>query len=312
MSEMEPAQAPAAPTPEPSAQMATLEAPQPVPALRARSLAKAYGGHWALREVSFDIWEGEVCGLVGPNGAGKSTLMSIFATLLTATRGTSEVFGVPTDRVAEIRPRVGYVPDVLGLYTDVTAEEYLHFFAHAYDVPAEDRPALVDGLLELVDLESKRHADLSSLSRGMKQRIGLARGLINSPQVLLLDEPASGLDPHARIELREIVAHLRAQGTTIIISSHILSELEEMCTQMLILEQGTLVGHEALHDAPATIRVRVTFLDGAVTEHEVASPADQAALVRQLVNEGRDVLSVEHVTVGLEERFMNLTRGDTN
>ena len=292
---------------------APLPTPDGVPAAAVvtRNVSKWYGSHQALREVSLDIPVGSVCGLIGPNGAGKSTLMSIIATLVRPSAGHVEVMGTPLHDVASIRRSVGYVPDVLGTYAGLTVEEYLLFFADAYGLDAETRGATVDGLLELVDLTNKRDADVNTLSRGMKQRIGLARGLIHEPKLLILDEPASGLDPRARIELRDIIAHLNRLGVTILISSHILGELEEMCTHAAVIEQGVLVGFEHLLEDPVRT-VMVHFADGTTETFEVTDDAEQVDLVRRLVAQGRPVLSVNAVATRLEDRFMRLTDGRTN
>lgn len=281
------------------------------PAVELRDLTKRYGGHVALDRVSLAVPVGSVCGLIGPNGAGKSTMMSIVATLLRPTAGSASVFGVPTTDTAVVRRLIGYVPDVLGMYTGLSVEEYLSFFADAYGIGRDRRPALVDGLLELVDLQDKRDADLNTLSRGMKQRIGLARGLVHEPQLLILDEPASGLDPRARIELRDIIAHLRSVGVTVMISSHILSELEEMCTHAIVLEQGRLVGFEDLRDDPGRA-VSITFVGGGTERFLVTSDREQAELVARLVQEGRPVLSVTTESTRLEDRFMRMTEGLVN
>lgn len=281
------------------------------PAIVVHHLSKAYGTHLALNDVSVVIPRGSVCGLIGPNGAGKSTLMSIVSTLVTPTAGSVSVFGHPIERPNAIRRLIGYVPDVLGTYAGLSVAEYLTFFADAYLIPKEQQPALIDGLLELVDLQIKRDADVNSLSRGMKQRIGLARGLIHQPRLLVLDEPASGLDPRARIELRDIVLHLQSLGTTILISSHILSELEEMCSHALVLEQGRLVGMEDLATEVERI-VEVIYAGGERESFTVPDEAGQVELVRRLVAEGRPVMSVSEGVTGLEERFMRLTKGDLN
>lgn len=281
------------------------------PAVWTQNVSKFYGNKIALNDVSLKVPNGSVCGLIGPNGAGKSTLMSIIATLITASTGQVEVFGVPIDKTAEIRKLIGYVPDVLGTYSGLSVKEYLLFFADAYRIERDKRDALVEGLLELVDLTGKRDADVNTLSRGMKQRIGLARGLVHEPRLLVLDEPASGLDPRARIELRDIVSHLNSLGVTVLISSHILAELEEMCTDVVVLEQGSLAGAENLNDT-ATRVVRVTFLDGEVEEHLVESDEEQVELIRGLVVGGRTVLSAGVEITRLEDRFMRLTDGRTN
>ena len=280
-------------------------------ALQTKALSKRYGSNQALRDFTVSVPSDSICGLVGPNGAGKSTLLSILATLLRPTSGSATVFGIPTSRPNEVRPLIGYVPDVLGTYSGLEVEEYLLFFADAYRVSHDARAGAVDSLLELVDLESKRHADVSTLSRGMKQRIALARGLIHQPRLLLLDEPASGLDPRARVELREILQHLRSSGVTVLISSHILTELEEMCTHAIIMERGSLVGLEDLRtDAQRVVEIR--FLDGSLERFAVADDAEQADLVARLVHGNRQVVAVETAVSGLEQRFMTLTRGDVS
>lgn len=281
------------------------------PAVLMRNVTKRYGTKVALDDVSLVVDQGSICGLIGPNGAGKSTLMSIVATLITASTGQVEVFGRSIDRPSDIRKLIGYVPDVLCTYSGLTVEEYLLFFADAYHVSRENRDALVDGLLELVDLTGKKDADINTLSRGMKQRIGLARGLVHEPRLLILDEPASGLDPRARIELRDILLHLNSMGVTVLISSHILSELEELCSDVIVLEQGRLVGMEGLDDQSVRV-VTVSFLGGEVESFELDGDEAQVELVRTLVTQGRQVLSVEIVSTGLEERFMRMTEGRTN
>ena len=274
-------------------------------------LTKAYGSNIALGNVSVVVPTGSICGLIGPNGAGKSTLMSIVSTLLKPTSGTATVFGRPITKPAEIRPLIGYVPDVLGTYAGLSVTEYLRFFADAYRIPSDDQSGIVDGLLELVDLGTKRDSDINTLSRGMKQRIALARALVHQPKLLILDEPASGLDPRARVELKDILLHLRSMGTTVLISSHILGELEAMCTHALILEHGSLVGMEDL-TAPAERAVVVAFAGGETETFTVADEEAQVELVRSLVAEGRPVVSVSEGITGLEERFLALTRGDLN
>lgn len=274
-------------------------------------LTKVYGKNVALSDVSVLVPTGSICGLIGPNGAGKSTLMSIVSTLLKPTHGTATVFGRPITQPAEIRPLIGYVPDVLGTYAGLSVTEYLRFFADAYRIPSADQPAIVDGLLELVDLGTKRDSDVNTLSRGMKQRIALARALVHQPKLLVLDEPASGLDPRARVELKDILLQLQSMGTTVLISSHILGELEALCTHAIILEQGRLVGMEDL-GAPADRVVVVVFAGGETETFTVADEDAQVELVRALVAEGRPVMSVSEGVTGLQDRFLALTRGELN
>jgi ABC-2 type transport system ATP-binding protein len=182
-------------------------------AVRCIGLTKRYGDLFAVRDLNLEVKRGSIFGLIGPNGAGKSTTFSILASLLAPTAGRVEVAGFdPATHAREVRRRMGYMPDVLGLYDDLKVAEYLEFFAASYGVASRDRPALIDGLLDLVDLSGKRDAMVDTLSRGMKQRLSLARALVHDPEVLILDEPASGLDPRARVELRGLLHELRDMG----------------------------------------------------------------------------------------------------
>jgi len=218
--------------------------------IKLENVRKVYGKLVALDDVSLDIPEGETFGFIGPNGAGKSTAMKILACLLRPTTGAASVCGLDVTRSGEeIRRLVGYMPDFLGVYDDLTVDEYLQFFASAFGIRGKQRRTTVEQVLELTDLTEKRHAMVDSLSRGMQQRVGVARVLIHDPKVLLLDEPAGNLDPRARIELRELIAELRRMGKTIVISSHILSELGEMCTSIGIIERGKLLYSGNIKDA---------------------------------------------------------------
>ena len=213
-----------------------------VPAVRVRGLVKRYGRLVAVDHLDLDVPAGSVVGLIGPNGAGKTTTMSAITTLLTPDEGTIEVFGFdPLSQPREVRSLVGWMPDFFGLYEGLTCSEYLDFFAGAYRVPADVRRSRVPDLLELVDLTDKRDTDVAGLSRGMQQRLGLARTLVHDPQLLVLDEPASGLDPRARIDLREILLELARQGKSILISSHILAELGELCDRVAIVQTGRVL-----------------------------------------------------------------------
>lgn len=205
-------------------------------------LTKRYGSFTALNELNLNIERGAIHGFIGPNGAGKTTTMRILSTLLEPTSGQAWVAGYPvTDEVHEVRRKLGYMPDFFGVYDNMKVWEYLDFFAAAYHVPQERRKGMIDDLLALVDLTVKKDSFVEELSRGMKQRLCLARTLVHEPDLLILDEPASGLDPHARIELRELLKELRSLGKTILVSSHILTELAEMCTHVAIIERGTLL-----------------------------------------------------------------------
>jgi ABC-2 type transport system ATP-binding protein len=214
-----------------------------------KDLWVTYGAVHAVRGVSFEIPKGEVFGFIGPNGAGKTSTIKVLATLIAPDHGLVTIGGMSvTDDPLAIRKRIGYMPDFFGVYEDLTAKEYLHFFAAAYDIPTSQRERTVRDVLALTDLTAKAGAPVDSLSRGMKQRLGLARVLLHDPDLLLLDEPASGLDPRARIEMREMLLALKEMGKTILISSHILHELSLLCTRIGIIEAGQIVTEGSLKD----------------------------------------------------------------
>ncbi len=220
------------------------------PAIRVRHLWHRFGRFDVLRDVSFDVAEGEIFGFIGPNGAGKTTTIRMMATLLEPLAGRVEVLGydVTIDPQA-VREIIGYMPDHAGVYERVTVREYLEFFADAYRVPtAGTSYAVVDAVMELTDLTKLRDKLVATMSKGMKQRLQLARTLLHDPKVLVLDEPASDLDPRARIEIRDLLLELRAMGKTIFLSSHILTELADVCTSVAILERGRLVVAGPIHD----------------------------------------------------------------
>ena len=208
-----------------------------------------YGKFEAVRGIDMQIPAGEVYGFIGPNGAGKSSTIKVLATLLQDYTGHVEVNGLDVVRHAQtVREHIGYVPDFFGVYEDLTTWEYLHFFAAAYRIEMKRRKSIIDDVLELTDLTHKVHSPVDGLSRGMKQRLSLARVLIHDPDLLLLDEPASGLDPRARIEMRELLKALKDMGKTILISSHILEELAQLCTRIGIIEQGKMVVEGSVHE----------------------------------------------------------------
>jgi ABC-2 type transport system ATP-binding protein len=217
-------------------------APTRPAAIEVQGLTKVYRGVVALSDLHLRIEQGDSFGFIGPNGAGKSTTIKILATLVRASGGRAEVCGVSvTHRPDDVKPLIGYMPDVLGVYDDMLVQEYLEFFAAAYRIRGQARAKKIDEVLELTDLGIKRNEPVKGLSRGMGQRLGLARCLLHDPKVLLLDEPAAGLDPRARIEFKELVHELRRQGRTLVISSHILSEIGEMCNTIGIIERGKLL-----------------------------------------------------------------------
>ncbi len=208
-----------------------------------------YGNIHAVRGISLQIPRGEVYGFIGPNGAGKSSTIKVLATLLPGYRGHAQVNGIEVSRDPQaVRENIGYMPDFFGVYEDLTTREYLHFFAATYRIPRNRRAAIVNDVLELTDLTQKIDSQVDSLSRGMKQRLALARVLLHDPDLLLLDEPASRLDPRARIEVRELLKELKNMGKTILISSHILHELSQLCTRIGILEAGTLLTEGSLEE----------------------------------------------------------------
>ena len=213
-------------------------------AVEVTGLSKRFGRSVALNDLSFRVPRGEITGFVGPNGSGKTTTLRVLATLLKQDNGQALVFGYDTRSPAaarHVRHMIGFMPDYFGLYRDMTPAEYLDFFGAAYRVPAARRQRLVDDILSLVNLAEKRDTLVSGLSRGMQQKLSLGRALVHSPDLLLLDEPASGLDPRARIELMELLRELRNMGKTIFVSSHILSELHNLCDSVVIIEDGHAV-----------------------------------------------------------------------
>ena len=224
--------------------------------VEARGLVKRYNGTIAVAGVDLSIPEGEIFGLVGPNGAGKTTMLRMLATLLTPTSGDAEIAGESVTRNPQaVRRVLGYMPDAFGVYDDMKVWEYLDFFGRCYGLGPAQRKRMIGDLLELVDLAGKRDAYVQSLSRGMQQRLCLAHALVHDPKVLLLDEPASGLDPRARVELRELLRELRAIGKTILISSHILPELEELCTSVAIVDHGRVLAAGTINDIGQKLRV---------------------------------------------------------
>jgi len=214
-----------------------------------RDLWVNYGAVHAVQGVSLQIPKGEVFGFIGPNGAGKTWTIKVLATLIAPDYGRVTIDGIDVlDNPLAIRKRIGYMPDFFGVYEDLTANEYLHFFAAAYDLPRSEREGTVADTLALTDLTEKANEPVDGLSRGMKQRLALARVLLHDPDLLLLDEPASGLDPRARIEIRELLIALKNIGKTILISSHILHELSVLCTRIGIIEAGVMVTEGSLDE----------------------------------------------------------------
>src|SRR5687768_17369246 len=216
--------------------------PPALPAVQTQGLTRTYGSMVALNALDLTINKGDLFGFIGSNGAGKTTTLRILATFLAPSAGTAQVLGFDVVKSAHaVRHIIGYMPDFFGVYKDMEVTEYLDFFGACYRIPANRREKTVNDVLELVGLSEKKGTLIGALSRGMQQRLGLARVLIHDPQVLLLDEPASGLDPRARIEMMAILQELQRLGKTIIISSHILSELQSLCNRVAIIEKGKLI-----------------------------------------------------------------------
>src|SRR6266404_3876964 len=259
--------------------MATLENAPPIPAVQTSGLTRTFGAMTALSSLDLSIMRGDLFGFIGSNGAGKTTTLRILATFLAPSAGTARVLGHDVVQEADaVRHIIGYMPDFFGVYKDMEVTEYLDFFGACYKIPSAKRERTVLDVLELVGLSEKKGALIGALSRGMQQRLGLARVLIHDPQLLLLDEPASGLDPRARIEMMAILQELQRLGKTIIISSHILSELQTLCNRVAIIEKGKLIYSgpvQGMRDQMATGRilwVRVASDQGQAVELLRARP----------------------------------------
>ncbi len=261
--------------------------------VHAGGLVKRYDRTLAVAGLDLDVAEGEIFGLVGPNGAGKTTTLRILATLLVPDAGDAEIGGFSVRRNPnDVRRVLGFMPDSFGVYDDMKVWEYLDFFARCYGIPAERRRRMIGDLLDLVDLGAKRDTYVQGLSRGMQQRLCLAHALVHDPSVLLLDEPASGLDPRARVELRELLRELRNLGKTILVSSHILPELEELCTSVAIIDRGQVLAHGRVADIErrlrvgAVYRVRVLGDDGAVTAASTWFAQQRDVVSAQVLDDG--------------------------
>jgi len=267
--------------------------------IETRGLVKRYGKLTAVNDLWVQVPRGAIYGFVGPNGAGKTTTMRILATLIPPTAGDAFIDGYSvTKHPREVRRRIGYMPDFFGVYDDMKVWEYLDFFAACYEIPARDRPALIDDLLALVDLTHRRDDMVEKLSRGMKQRLSLARTLAHDPQVLILDEPASGLDPRARIEVRELLVEMAQMGKTIFFSSHILADVAEICTHLGIIEAGSLVAQGTVEEIRRQLlpvrEITITLLDRVEEAKEVLARIGGVGQVRELTAEaGRKRLRVD-------------------
>jgi ABC-2 type transport system ATP-binding protein len=242
-----------------------------MPMIEIKHLRKEYKDLVAVKDLNLELEQGDIFGFIGPNGAGKTTTIKMLATLLIPTAGTALVNGIDVVRYPEqIRSIVGYMPDFFGVYDDIKVWEYLDFFAAAYRIPRDKRPQIIDDVLALTDLTVKKDSYVESLSRGMKQRLCLAKTLVHDPKVMLLDEPASGLDPRARIEIRELLKELQAMGKTIMVSSHILPEMEEFCNKIGIIERGELIVAGDVNTIARQVRGQHTIEIGVMEEVERA------------------------------------------
>lgn len=275
-----------------------------------RGLTKVYRGTVALADLDLTIRQGDAFGFIGPNGAGKSTTIRILSTLVRPSGGTAEVFGHSVVRDPDaVKPLIGYMPDVLGIYDDMLVGEYLEFFAAAYRIRGEARRRKIDEVLELTDLTAKRDQPVKGLSRGMGQRLGLARCLLHDPMLLLLDEPAAGLDPRARIEFKELVGELRRMGKTLIISSHILSEIGEMCNTIGIIERGKLLYAGPIDEA----RRRLGDEQGRVVRIRVLEEGEDGRNANAVMDRFRGHPDVTALRPGLPgEVFVRLREGVTD
>ena len=301
---------------------------------------KRYGDFVAVDDLSFSIGKGEIFGFIGPNGAGKSTTIRFLATLLRPTAGEGRVAGYSvTAEPMSVRRVIGFMPDDFGVYDGMKVWEFLDFFAVAYEIPRSYRKKIIGEVLELLDLTHKKDDYVNGLSKGMKQRLCLAKTLVHDPPVLILDEPASGLDPRARLEMKALLNELKQMGKTILISSHILSELADFCTSIGIIERGKMLAAGSIQDIQQQIRshrvIKVRVLgdttdraaemlrddqsirtvetyDHTITAEFEGQDPDMARLLGSLVNRGIVVQSFAEEPLSLEEVFMMITKGIVN
>lgn len=305
-------------------------------AIEAKGLTKKYGDMFAIRDIDLELNQGDLFGFIGPNGAGKTTTMRIIATLLNPTWGEAYVCGNSIyTSPKEIRRLVGYMPDFFGVYDDMKVIEYLEFFAAAYRIRGPERRKRCDEMLDIVDLDFKRDAFANTLSRGQTQRLGLARTLLHDPQVLLLDEPLSGLDPRARIEMRNLLRRLGQMGKTIIVSSHILPELADICNKIGIIDRGVMSHSAEVAEVMKQVRERTVLIIEVKGDRDAASKLleqhsavesvetrgeqlnitlqqgidDYSELPAVLVEAGHKLTLFREEEVNLESAFMTLTKG---
>ena len=310
------------------------------PIIEVKELCKHFGNRFAVNNVSFNIDNGEIFGLVGPNGAGKTTTMRMLVTLLKPDKGEILISGQSIRKNPnDVRRIIGFMPDSFGVYGDMTVYEYLDFFGACYKIPPNQRMHLITDLLDLVDLGHRRDDMVDTLSTGLKQRLGLARVLIHDPSILVLDEPASGLDPRARVEIRELLLEVARLGKTIIFSSHILADVGELCTRVGIIEDGKLVALGTLQQLSERVmphrQLRIGLLDRTeeaqialqsnigVSEVRLLDNSNRASLevdfigddeaihqlLAELLGQGFPVVHFSEETKNLEEVFMRTTKG---
>lgn len=304
--------------------------------LKIENLTKTYGKLTAVNTLNLELEAGDIMGFIGPNGAGKTTTIKMVATLLMPTSGSVSVDGVDVIAYPEaVRPLIGYMPDFFGMYDDVKVWEYLDFFAAAYHTPVGKRKGTIDDVLELTDLTIKKDSFVSELSRGMQQRLCLAKTLIHDPKLLLLDEPASGLDPRARIDIKELLRELQKMGKTILISSHILPELADFCNKIAIIEQGKLVVSGDVASIVDQCRggtcLRIGILerteealaflqnldeigeahieDSIIAATYVGEPDHHHEILQKLAENGFKVKAFAEAEMDLEDVFLKVTRG---
>jgi ABC-2 type transport system ATP-binding protein len=305
--------------------------------IRIEGFTKRFGNFEAVQDLVLEVPQGVIYGLIGPNGAGKTTTFRFLATLLRPTHGRAWIDGVDVMRqFKKVRRLIGYMPDEIGLYEGMRIGEYLDFFAATFRIPLRKRSGLIGDVLELLDLTAKRDDFVDGLSRGMRQRLALAKTLLHDPKVLILDEPASGLDPRARLEIKELLKELRDMGKTILISSHILSELSDLCDYIGIIERGRLLTSGPIEEIRGAIRqhrvielslteesqaletilnsdsdVLNTEISGNVARIDYAG-SDEALveLHRRLVQADLPVLWLREIETDLEEVFLTVTKGE--
>jgi|ETNmetMinimDraft_20_1059909.scaffolds.fasta_scaffold11982_2 ABC-2 type transport system ATP-binding protein len=307
--------------------------------IRIKNLTQKFGRHCSLDDVSFEVSKGDLFGIVGPNGAGKTTLLRILATLLKPTRGEVKLAGIDVIKQPDrARWKFGYMPDDFGLYPDLTVEEYLQFFGDVYKIGRAECTAMVEDLMALVDLQSKVSEPVQRLSRGMQQRLSLARCLLHDPEVLLLDEPASGLDPHARRQIRSLLKELRNMGKTILLSSHHLADVHELCNRVMVMEESKMLfcgdvdelfekygsSHQysvrvdgppekALEFLLSRPGIRGAEIVGNRIEFGVEhNGSDNGLLLADLQSGGLAIQEFQMIEPSFEDIFMNITSGTVN